>query len=182
MARPACGGPTVAVGTTIAGPPPHRSVQARLRIRLLPWMTGGEASVRIGMQNAGLWNPPVEDWAETSPSHLCALTATDQNAPPQPANATLKDAQLNRVPRNCMVLVVTQHHLAKPCTDHGRTMMLSALKLGLDGFELRDHSLLALRCRGAPASCLAVHPRSLDTRGYSRQSNFANFSTGNRSG
>ena len=94
------------------------------------------------MQNAGLGNPPIEDWGETIPPHLCALTATDQDAPPQPANATLKDAQLSRVPRNGMVLVVAQHNLAKPCTDRGRTMMLSALKLGLDGFELRNHSLL----------------------------------------
>jgi hypothetical protein len=41
-----------------------------------------------------------------------------------------------------MVLVVAQHNLTKPCTDLGRTMMLPALKLGLDGLELRDHSLL----------------------------------------
>ena len=47
-----------------------------------------------------------------------------------------------RAPRNSMVLVVAQHNLAKPFTDRGHTMMLSALKLGLDGFELRDHSLL----------------------------------------
>jgi len=33
-----------------------------------------------------------------------------------------------------MVLVVTQHSLAKPCTDVGRAMMLPALKLGLKGF------------------------------------------------
>jgi len=80
-------------------------------------MSGGEAGVRIGMQNAGLRNPPIEDWGETIPPHLCALTATDQDAPPQPANATLKDAQLSRVPRNGMILVVAQHNLAKPCTD-----------------------------------------------------------------
>jgi hypothetical protein len=41
-----------------------------------------------------------------------------------------------------MVLVVTQHYLAKPCTDLGRAMMLPALKLCLDGFELRNHPLL----------------------------------------
>ena len=41
-----------------------------------------------------------------------------------------------------MVLVVAQHNLAKPCTDFGRAMMLPALKLGLNGFELRDHPLL----------------------------------------
>src|SRR5207253_10837145 len=132
----------VAVGTTIADRPPHRSVQARLRIRLLPWMTGGEACIRVGMQNAALRNPPGQDWGETSPSHLCALAATDKDAPRQPANATLKDAQLSRVPRNSMVLVVAQHNLPKPCTDLARAMMLPALKLCLDGFELRDHSLL----------------------------------------
>ena len=43
----------VAVGTTIADRPPHRSVRARLRTRLLPRMSGGEACIRIRMQNAG---------------------------------------------------------------------------------------------------------------------------------
>jgi hypothetical protein len=109
------------------------------------------------MHSAGLGNPPVQNWGETSPSHLRALAATDKDAPPQPANATTKDAQLNRVTRNGMVLVIAQHNLAKPCTDLGRTMMLPALKLGLDGFELRDHSLLALpavrnACRNRSAS------------------------------
>ena len=68
---------TVAVGTTIADRPPHRSVQARLRIRLLSWMSGGKAGVRIRTQNAGLRNPPVQERDETIPSHLGALTATD---------------------------------------------------------------------------------------------------------
>src|SRR5271157_2106100 len=132
----------VAVGTTIAGRPPHRSVQARLRIRLLPWMGSGEACIRVGMQNARLRNPPRQQRGETIPPHLCPLTATYENAPPQPANASAEDAQLSRVTRNRMVLVVAQHNLAKPCTDLGRTMMLAALKLGLNGFELRDHSRL----------------------------------------
>jgi hypothetical protein len=107
-------------------------------------MSGGKACIRIGMQNAGLGNPPIEDWGESIPSHLCALTAADKDAPPQPANATLKDAQLSRVTRNGMVLVVAQHNLPKPGTDLGRAMMLPALKLCLDGFELCDHPLL--RC------------------------------------
>src|SRR5205807_7470512 len=66
---------TVAVGTTIAGRPPHRSVRARLRIRLLPRMNGVEALVRIRMQNMRVRNPPVQQWVETIPSHLRALTA-----------------------------------------------------------------------------------------------------------
>lgn len=68
---------TVAVGTTIAGRPPHRSVRARLRIRLLPRMNGVEAFIGIGVQNARGRNPPVQQWVEAIPTHLRALTATD---------------------------------------------------------------------------------------------------------
>jgi len=41
-----------------------------------------------------------------------------------------------------MVLVISQHNFPKPCTDLGRAMMLPALKLRLNGFELRNHPLL----------------------------------------
>ena len=68
---------TVAVGTTITDRPPHRSVHARLRIRLLPRMNGVEALVGIRMQNTWVRNPPVEQWVETVPSHLRALAATN---------------------------------------------------------------------------------------------------------
>src|SRR5215469_2346868 len=132
----------VAVGTTIADRPPRRSVQARLRIRLLPRMSGGKASTRVGMQNAWARNPPVQERVKTIPAHLGALAATDQNAPPEPAYASAEDAQLRRVTWNGVVSVIAQHNHAKPRTDLGRTVMLSALKLCLDGFELRDHPLL----------------------------------------
>jgi len=45
-----------------------------------------------------------------------------------------------------VVLEITQHDLPEPCTDFGHAIMRPALKLSLDGFELRDHSLL----RGDP--------------------------------
>ena len=67
----------VAVGTTIADRPrtdPYKRVYA---LRLLPGMSGGEASIRIGMQNTGSRNPPGQERGETSPSHLCALTAAN---------------------------------------------------------------------------------------------------------
>jgi hypothetical protein len=82
----------VAVGTTIAGRPPHRSVRARLRIRLLPRMNAVEALVGIRMQNVRLRNPPVEQGVETVPPHLRPLTATNQNASPQSTYAPPKDA------------------------------------------------------------------------------------------
>jgi len=74
--------PGDAVGTTIADRPPHRSVRARLRIRLLRRMSGVEACIGIGVQNAGRRNPPVQDWGKTFPTHLCALAAADQNTLP----------------------------------------------------------------------------------------------------
>src|SRR5258705_12204056 len=73
---------SVAVGTIITDRPPHRSVRARLRIRLLRRMSGVEACIGIGVQNAGWRNPPVQDWGQTFPTHLCALTAADQNTLP----------------------------------------------------------------------------------------------------
>ena len=73
---------TVAVGTIITDRPPHRSVRARLRIRLLRRMSGVEACIGIGVQNAGWRNPPVQDWGKTCPTHLRTLTAADQNTLP----------------------------------------------------------------------------------------------------
>jgi hypothetical protein len=105
-------------------------------------MTGVEAFVGIRMQNSGLRNPTVQQWEMTIPSHLRALTATDQNIPPQPAYATPVDTQLTRVPRNRMVLVVTQHNPPKPFAHVGRAIVPPILKLSLDDFELRDHPLL----------------------------------------
>ncbi len=57
------------------------------------------------MQGRGIHR--VQERVKTLPSHLRALTAADENAPPQPADATTKDAQLSRVARNGMVLVVS---------------------------------------------------------------------------
>ena len=94
------------------------------------------------MQNTGLRKPSDQEGGETIPAHLRALTTADEDAPPQTSNATLEDTQLSRVTRNRMVLVVSQHGLPKPGTDLARTVMPPALKLSLDGFELRDHPLL----------------------------------------
>ena len=44
---------TVAVGTTIADRPPHRSVRARLRIRLLPRMSSGKVCLPHTVRSLG---------------------------------------------------------------------------------------------------------------------------------
>jgi hypothetical protein len=94
------------------------------------------------MQNSGYGNPPIGERIETIPLHPGALTAADQNAPPQPSNATHEDTQLTGISGNGMILVIPQHNLPKPRTNFDRTMMLPIAKFSLDGFQLRDHSLL----------------------------------------
>src|SRR5215471_14146929 len=94
------------------------------------------------MQNSGYWNPPSRERIETIPCHRGALTATDQNAPPQSANTTHEDTQLTGITGNGMILVVAHHNLPKPSTNLDRTMMLPNAKFSLDGFQLRGHPLL----------------------------------------
>ena len=94
------------------------------------------------MQDARLGNPSVQQWSKSLPPHLCSLTAPDENTPPQPVNTSLKDAQLSRVAGDSMVLVVAQHNGPKPCTDCGSAIVPPALKLSLEGFQLRDHPFL----------------------------------------
>jgi hypothetical protein len=65
-----------AVGTTIAGRPPHRSVRARWRIRLLPWMPGRKAGLGIRMQDSGEWNPAFQQQIKPLPGSVSALAAT----------------------------------------------------------------------------------------------------------
>ena len=93
------------------------------------------------MQNAGCRYPPVEDRSELLPLFPSALTATDQYAVPQSIDAFAEEAQLIDVAGDSMELVVAGDHTAKPYTDLTGAIMLTASKLSLDGFELRDHSL-----------------------------------------
>ena len=81
------------------------------------------------MQNAGSRNPSAEERIETVPSYLSTLTAADRHGSPQPADATVKDAQLSRITWDSMVLVLNPAPLCKPDTDLGRAMMLGIFPL-----------------------------------------------------
>jgi hypothetical protein len=87
---------------------------------------------------------------ESIPSYLSTLAAADKHGSPQPADATAKHAQLSRITWDSVVLVVTQHSSAKPSTDLGRVMMLTALQLSLDGdMEVLLRSIQNYRIEGA---------------------------------
>ena len=65
----------VAVGTSIADRPPHRSVRALLRIRLPPRMSGVKALHGIRMEDASDWNPSVDEPVEPVHADIAALAA-----------------------------------------------------------------------------------------------------------
>jgi hypothetical protein len=92
------------------------------------------------VQDTGWWYPFVEDRSELLPFLPRTLTASYQNATPQSIDASTEEAQLIDIAGHGMVLVVPGDHTPKPCTRLTRAIMLTALKLGLDGFELRNHA------------------------------------------
>src|ERR1035438_5557407 len=105
-------------------------------------MSGVKACVGIGVQNAGWWYPPFQERSKLLPLLPRALTASYQYVTPQFIDASSEDAQLIDVAGDSMVLVVAGDNTPKPYTDLTGAIMLAALKLSLDGFELRNHSLL----------------------------------------
>ena len=57
-----------------------------------------------------------------------------------------------------MVLVITQHNLPEPSTDIGVAIMHPALKLNLNGFKLRNHSLFRSNPPYGEGSALVALP------------------------
>jgi len=82
----------VAVGTIVTDRPPHRSVQALLRIRLPPGMSSEKTGGRIRMQNAWSGNPAREDAGEAIPRDAASLTPAAQNETPESSQALPEDA------------------------------------------------------------------------------------------
>ena len=93
------------------------------------------------MQDPRRWYPPFEDRSKLLPLLPRALTTTDQYVTPQSIDAFSEGAHLIDVAGDSMVLVVAVDHLPKPFTDLTGAIMLAALKLSLDGFQLRNHAL-----------------------------------------
>ena len=94
------------------------------------------------MQNSGRWYPPFQDRGKLLPLLPRGLTAANEDVAPQTIDAMSEDTQLVDVAGDSMVLVVAGDNTPKPYTNLTCAIMLPALKLSLNGFELRDHPLL----------------------------------------
>jgi hypothetical protein len=69
------------------------------------------------------------------------LAPAHQYVTPEPTDASSEDAQLIDVAGDSMVLVIAGNDAPKPYTDLTGAIVLTALKLSLDGFELCSHAL-----------------------------------------
>src|ERR1700685_26338 len=111
LVRASTSRPVDAVGTIITDRPPHRSVRARLRIRLPPWMSSEEAGGRIRKQNTWSWKPSRED-REVPIPRGASLTAAAADGPPQSPHSLPEDTQPVDVSRDCVVAVITGYNLS----------------------------------------------------------------------
>jgi len=70
--------------------PPHRSVLATFRIRLLSWVHGVKADMRIRMKLSSRGQPVVGQGARFRAFDTAVLTPSIESAPPEIANAVTK--------------------------------------------------------------------------------------------
>ena len=92
------------------------------------------------MQNVWAWYPSFEDRNKRLPPFACPLTAACECLVPQSIDTLPEGAQLSEITRHCVVAVITDDDATEPCTGLGGAIMHTAMKLTLDGLELRCHA------------------------------------------
>src|SRR4051794_26717942 len=130
-----------AVGTTITDRPPHKTVRARLCIRLPPRMSGAKAFQRIRMQDSRERNPMIEDLCELIPTQRATLAAATQRRSPQTREALPENPHTIQISGNRMVLGIPHHNLLEPSTGGRHRLMPPVSQLRLNRTQLRHHPL-----------------------------------------
>src|SRR5436190_21820807 len=78
--------PLVAVGTALAGGPPHRSQRAEFPHWAPASGSSGKACLRVGMQDSGRWEPSGRQAVHPLPVQAVALTAAPERLQPVPGD------------------------------------------------------------------------------------------------
>ena len=102
----------VAVGTALAGGPPHRTRRAELPHRALALGNNAQALHRIGVMELGFREPPLRNLVHLLPGGAMALTAPPQRAALQPNVPITKHAQHDQIARDPVVTVMPAHDTA----------------------------------------------------------------------
>ena len=129
----------IAVGTALAGGPPHRSQRALLTHWAPPLGTTVEPLVGPGMSDAGLRYPGLSDGLHTRPVEACALASTPQRPIPEPYHLKPEPAHRMSVGRHGVVREVATHHARQPCSLDRDGQMHATIDREFQLTKLRAH-------------------------------------------
>src|SRR6266446_8162487 len=106
--------PPVAVGIAVARYPRTDPYERISRIRLLPWMNGVKAHIRIRMHDVDAGNPPAHQSLHTLPVHVVPLASAAQGLPPVPGNPISEGLKPIPVAGNRVIVEVALHDRPQP--------------------------------------------------------------------
>src|SRR5215831_3137878 len=132
---------SVAVGTALAGGPPHRSQRAALP-HWAPASGGGvEARFGIGVQDAGGWEPPLSEAVYALPGQAVALAAAPKRLAPVPDHLVPEGLDRPGVAWHGVEGEVSPYHTGQPGALLRDRSVPACLELVFDLLKLGPHPL-----------------------------------------
>src|SRR5271167_2931408 len=110
-------------------------------------MSGGEASVRKGMEPARLRKPSLSQTEDARPGDRAFLAPPAKSTPPEREHPIPKHPQTREVSRYRVVVEVALHYRLEPSAGLGHGIVHARAELLLNLSQLGSH---ALADRGAP--------------------------------
>jgi hypothetical protein len=137
----------IAVGTAVADCPRTDPDGRSLAHRFLSRMSGGEASVRKGMERLRLRKPSLSQYKEARPVDPAFLAPSAKSTPPECKHPIPKHPQTRQVSWYRVVVEVALNDRLEPLSGLGHGIVHALAELLLNLSQLSSH---ALADRGAP--------------------------------
>ena len=121
----------------IADHPLHRSGRAALPH---PAPTSGDDAQtlgRIGMADAGGWQPSAQQGPHATPGQMISLTAPSQHSPPHQGHRSSEGNDCGAVHRDAVVAYVTENDRTQVLANLGDGVVHSTLEFGVHVPQLR---------------------------------------------
>src|SRR6266536_976647 len=131
----------IAVGTALAGGPPHRSQRALLTHWAPALGTNAKTRVGKGMHHAGGRQPSNREAVHALPADPRALAATLKRLMPEPGHLGTKGSDRRTVAWHGVVGAVPSHHACQPPSLLRDGLIPASLELVLDRSQLGPHPL-----------------------------------------
>ena len=131
-----CESASVGVGTMVAHSPLHRSQRALLTHWAPASGDDAKSPQRIGVANAGRWQPSSDVTLHALPGHTRLLATSPQRAKPQPNDTVSEEADSSVVHGHTVVPHVACEHRAQPLSDFRHGIVQTTPKLTLHLGEL----------------------------------------------